>query len=126
MARNGFAHDFAHDQSYVDLDRHVRLVASKERLAAWLARPEPAPEQPVVIDQAPADVRAAWKLAAANAAYAAVLLWQAVQVTAIAATGRYHALLNGTLPPKTRDFLASASVGGWACTLILIALFILR
>jgi hypothetical protein len=125
MARNGFAHDFAHD-----LDRHLKLVASqersRERFATWQAQLSAPPAQPVVIDQAPADVPAAWKLAAANAAYAAVLFWQAVRLTAIAATGRYHALLNGTLDTKTRDFLTGASVGGWACTLILIALFIWR
>ena len=119
--RNGLAHDFAHD-----LDRHLQLERSRERFATWQAQLSATPAQPVVIDQAPADVPAAWKMAASNAAYAAVLLWQAVRLTAIAATGRYHALLNGSLDPKTRDFLASASVGGWACTLILIALFIRR
>src|SRR3990172_10350720 len=118
MARNGFAHNFAHD-----LDRHLQLVASRERsrerFATWQAQLSAAQAQPAVIDHAPADVPAAWKLAAANAAYAAVLLWQAVQGTAIAATGRYHALLNGTLTPKTRDFLTGASVPGWVFAFIL-------
>lgn len=140
MARNGFAHDFAPElhqlfpspstetvtQPHADLGQYLRLVASQERLAVWQTQLSSGQVQPVVIDQAPADLPAAWKMAASNAAYAAVLLWRAVRLTAIAAQGRYHALLNGTLDPKTRDFLTGASVPGWACTLILTALFIWR
>ena len=118
MARNGFAHDFAHD-----LDRHLQLVASRERFTAWQARLSAPPEQPVVIDQAPADVPAAWKLAGANAAYAAVLLWQAVRLTAVAATGRYHALLHAAVRPKTLANIAGASLG---YAILLTALFIWR
>lgn len=140
IVRNGLAHDFAPElarslaQSFADHDRHLRLVSSQERrlvsaqerFAAWQKRLGTGPAQSVVIDHDPASLPAAWMLAGSNATYAAVLLWQAVRLTAIAAQERYHALLDGTLDPKVRDFLTGASIPGWACALILTALLIWR
>lgn len=139
IVRNGLAHDFAPElarslaEAFANHDRHLRLVSSRERrlvsaqtrFAAWQAQLGTAP-QSVVIDHDPANLPAAWKLAASNAAYAAALLWQALRLTAVAAQGRYHALLCGTLDPRTRDFLTGASIPGWACALILTAVLIWR
>ncbi len=73
--RSALAIDFAHaetDDDFArtcgDLGRHLRLVSYKT------AGP--------VIDQQPPCLASAWALAAINTAYAAMVLWHALQLTA--------------------------------------------
>lgn len=112
--RNGLAIDFAHaepDADFArtcgDLGRHLRLVSYKA----------PGP----VIDQHPPCLTSAWALAAINTAYAAVVLWQALRLTARRAPGFCHRLLLRASQP-----LPMLGLCGWVYAISLTALLFWR
>lgn len=90
--------------TFADFRRHLQLVSYQA----------PAP----VITQPPG-LADAWMLAAMNAVYAAVLVWQALRLTAIAAPDACRR----TLLAATRP-LPLIGVCGWAYATILTALLI--